>query len=142
MLKVKEIKYADKELEEFRAVIQEAKDEALDELQMLKERLDDLNTFSASDESMTYSMHMGDQGTEAVEREKTYAQVTRTQDYLKKLDEAMERIEKKTYGICRECNILIAKQRLIAVPITTLSASFKIHKECPEDGIDHIEPKK
>ena len=61
-------------------------------------------------------------------------------DHLRKLDEALQRIEGKTYGICRVCNCLIAKERLLAVPITTLSAAYKIHKRCPEDGIDRIEP--
>ena len=60
-------------------------------------------------------------------------------DYLKKLDEALERIDNKVYGICRECNILIAKERLMAVPITTLSASYKIQEKCPENGIDRIQ---
>ena len=57
----------------------------------------------------------------------------------KKLDDALSRINEKTYGICRVCGILIAKERLLAVPITTLSASYKIRKECPVDGIDKIE---
>jgi len=135
-------KYSDKELEEFREVIAEAREEAMDELQMLKDRLEDLNEFDAAEESMTYSMHMAEQGSEAQEKEKTYAQITRIHEFLKKLEEANERIDNKTYGICRECGIKIAKQRLIAVPVTTLSAAFKIHKQCPEDGIDKIEPQK
>lgn len=140
MAKKKPARYSDKELEEFKGNIESAKNEALDELTMLKERLDDLNSSSSSDEAMTYSMHMGEQGNEAQEQEKTYAQIQRINDYIKKLDEALERIELKTYGICRECGIKIAKERLIAVPVTTLSASYKIHNECPEDGIDKIEP--
>ena len=140
MAKTNKLQYPDKELEVFKQNILNAKQEAFDELEMLKERLEDLNSTSSSDDNMTYSMHMGDQGNEAQEQEKTYAQVTRINDYIKKLDEALERVEHKTYGICRECNILIAKERLLAVPVTTLSASFKIHKECPKDGVDKIEP--
>jgi hypothetical protein len=40
------------------------------------------------------------------------------------------------------CGILIAKERLLAVPITTQSASYKLRKRCPEDGIDRIVPVK
>ena len=87
---------------------------------------------------MIYSMHMGEQGSEPMEKEKTYAQIQRINEYIKKLDDALERIKDKTYGICRVCGILIAKERLLAVPITTLSASWKIHNRCPEDGIDKI----
>ncbi|HOK14207.1 MAG TPA: TraR/DksA C4-type zinc finger protein, partial [Candidatus Kapabacteria bacterium] len=111
-----------------------------DELQMLYDRLEDLTNYDFAEESMIYSMHMAEQGSEAMEKEKTYAQIQRIKDYIKKLDEALLRIKDKTYGICRVCGILIAKERLLAVPITTLSASYKIHQRCPEDGIDKIEP--
>ena len=105
---------------------------------MLRERLDDLTSSEAADESTIYSMHMAEQGSEAIEKEKTYAQIQRIQDYIRKLDDALLRIAEKTYGICRMCGILIAKERLLAVPITTLSASYKIHQRCPDDGVDRI----
>lgn len=136
------VRYSDEELEEFSTLITQEKETALDELRMLKERLDDLTSFDAADESMIYSMHMAEQGSEAQEKEKTYAQIQRIHEYIKKLEEAMERIKNKTYGICRVCGCLIAKERLRAVPITTLSASYKIHQRCPEDGVDRIEPVK
>ncbi|MFM8569476.1 MAG: TraR/DksA family transcriptional regulator [Candidatus Kapaibacterium sp.] len=122
----------------FKALIESEKEKTLDELRMLKERLEDLTNYEASEETAVYSMHMAEQGSEAVEREKTYAQIQRTTDYLRKLDEAMGRIEEKTYGICRQCGILIARERLMAVPITTLSASWKLRQQCPTDGIDRV----
>ncbi|MEN6294821.1 MAG: TraR/DksA C4-type zinc finger protein [Chloroherpetonaceae bacterium] len=134
------VRYSDEELEMFERVITESKRESFEELRMLKERLEDLNTYDLAEESMFYSMHMGEQGSEPQEKEKTYAQIQRINEYIKKLDEALQRIKDKTYGICRVCGILIAKERLLAVPITTLSASWKIHQRCPEDGIDRIEP--
>lgn len=136
------LRYPDEDLEEFKTVILEAKAETLDELQMLKERLDDLTNFDFAEESMIYSMHMAEQGSEAAEKEKTYAQIQRINEYLMKLEEALIRIQNKTYGICKMCNIRIAKERLFAVPITTLSAAYKIHKKCPEDGVDRIEKRR
>ncbi|HRK03910.1 MAG TPA: hypothetical protein PLW14_02320 [Chlorobiota bacterium] len=132
------LKYSEKDLNAFKENIERAKEDALEELRMLKERLEDLTNSEMAEESAIYSMHMAEQGSEAVEKEKTYAQITRIQDYLRKLDEALLRITEKTYGICRMCGILIAKERLLAVPITTLSASYKIHQRCPEDGVDKI----
>ncbi len=134
-------RYSDEELEEFRAKIMDFRHEAMDELRMLRERLDDYLT-NDPEESMIYSMHMAEQGPEALEQEKTYAQVQRISEYIKKLDDALQRIKDKTYGVCRVCKCLIAKERLMAVPITTLSAAYKIHKKCPSDGIDRIEPVK
>ena len=45
--------------------------------------------------------------------------------YLKQIDEALERIENETYGICRITGKLIQKQRLEAVPTTTISVEAK-----------------
>ncbi len=136
------VKYSDKDLGIFREAIEDSRQEAIEELRMLKERLDDLTNYDFAEESMIYSMHMAEQGSEAMEKEKTYAQIQRINEYIKKLDEALQRIKNKTYGICRVCGCLIAKERLIAVPVTTLSASYKIHQKCPEDGVDRIEPVK
>jgi RNA polymerase-binding transcription factor DksA len=132
------VRYSDADLEIFRKHITRIKEDALDELRMLRERLDDLTNSEMASESMIYSMHMAEQGSEAIEKEKTYSQINRIGDYIKKLDDALRRIEEKTYGICKECNILIARERLLAVPITTQSASYKIHNRCPDDGIDRI----
>ena len=135
-------RYSDEDLEEFKERIIEVRHEALDELRMLRERLEDYTSYDFAEESMIYSMHMAEQGPEALEQEKTYAQVQRISEYIKKLDDALLRIKDKTFGVCRVCKCLIAKERLLAVPITTLSAAYKIHKKCPQDGIDRIEPLK
>jgi len=84
--------WTDEEVEMFKQNIEMSKQEALDELDMLKDRLDDLNDHSSSDETMTYGMHMGDQGNEALEMEKTYAQVQRINDYMKKLEITLKSI--------------------------------------------------
>jgi RNA polymerase-binding transcription factor DksA len=136
---IKPVRYSDEDLSIFKEVIQIAKSEALEELSMLKERMDDFNNFDFAEESMTYSLHMAEQGTESVEKEKAYSQIQRTIEFIQKLNEALKRIEDKTYGICRKCKCLIARERLLAVPITTLSASYKVHNKCPEDRIDRIE---
>lgn len=133
-----DIRYSDEDLAVFKENIDSARVEAVEEFQILKEHLEDLTNAEQADENASYSMHMAEQGTEAQEKEKIYAQVQRLNDYIKKLDDAVERIENKTYGICRICGCLIAKERLLAVPITTLSASYKIRKKCPEDGVDRI----
>lgn len=136
------IRYSDGELEEFRVNIEAIRKEQIEEFHILKERLEELTSSEMADENASYSMHMAEQGTEAQEKEKIYAQFQRVNDYIKKLDEALERIKNRTYGICRVCGCLIARERLLAVPITTLSASYKIHKKCPADGVDRIIPPK
>jgi len=134
----KKVRYSESDLKMFKQHILKIKEDALDEMRMLRERLEDLTNAELASETMIYSVHMAEQGSEALEKEKTYAQMNRIIDYIKKLDDALKRIDDKTYGICKECNILIAKARLLAVPITTQSASFKIHGRCPANGVDII----
>lgn len=136
------VRYSDSDLEMFRGHIEAERKKAMEEFQILRENLEDLTNSEMADENASYSMHMAEQGTDAQEKEKLYAHVQRVSDYIKKLDEALQRIHDKIYGICKMCGILIAKERLLAVPITTQSASYKLRKRCPEDGIDRIVPVK
>ncbi len=132
------VRYSDTDLTMFRKHIDSERQKAMEEFQMLRENLEDLTNSEMADENASYSMHMAEQGTDAQEKEKLYAHVQRISDYIKKLDEALQRINDKVYGICKMCGILIAKERLLAVPITTQSASYKLRKRCPEDGVDRI----
>ena len=131
------VRYSDADLEEFRILIENNKKEVIEELQILHDRIEDFNNIDFS-ESSTYSMHMAEQGSEAMEKEKTYSLLQRQDELLQKLNSALERIKDKTFGICRVCGCLIAKERLLAVPTTTLSASYKLNGKCPDDGIDAI----
>ena len=48
--------------------------------------------------------------------------------FIQHLQNALVRIENKTYGICRETGKLIPKERLRAVPHATLSIDQKLKK--------------
>jgi RNA polymerase-binding transcription factor DksA len=110
-------RYGTKDLDAFRKLIIEQRTEAKEEFDILSQNiLDTSGEFEA--DNQTYSLHTAEQGTDAIEREKTFLHAQRTSDYLKKLDEALERIERGTYGICVVCGGLIEKPRLQAVPIT------------------------
>jgi DnaK suppressor protein len=132
------VSYSDEDLAMFREHITAERKKALEEFVILRENLEDLTNSEMADENASYSMHMAEQGTDAQEKEKLYAHVQRVSDYIKRLEEALQRINDKVYGICKMCGILIAKERLLAVPITTQSASYKLRRRCPEDGIDRI----
>ena len=110
-------RYGRKDLDMFRKLIQEQQQETREEFDILSQNiLDTSGEFEA--DNQTYSLHTAEQGTDAIEREKTFLHAQRTSDYIKKLDEALERIDRGTYGICVVCGNLIEKQRLQAVPIT------------------------
>ena len=91
--------YTDEELEYFRGIILKKRDAAEEEFEALQKTLRD-NMENSSDES-AYSFHMADAGTDAQEREKTYMLFNRTRKFIKYLDDAMKRIDNKTYGVCK-----------------------------------------
>ncbi len=117
-------RYSDRELKQFKELILEKKKETMEELETLKESMMDVTTGEYVSESSTYSMHM-EQGTDAMEREKTFLFASRGSKFLNQLDDALQRIENGTYGICRVCQLLIPKERLEAVPTAQTCAEYK-----------------
>lgn len=118
--------YSDEELEYFREIIIKKRDEAEKELTTLQNLLRE-SMENASDES-AYSFHMADAGTDAQEREKTYMLFNRTKKFIRYLDDALKRIDNKTYGVCKVTGKKIAKGRLEAVPHTQLSIEAKLKR--------------
>lgn len=118
--------YSDEELEYFRQIILKKRKEAEEDLEMLQQSLKD-SMESGTDDS-AYSFHMADAGTDAQEREKTYMLFNRTRKFIKYLDAALERIDNKTYGICKVTGKKISKGRLEAVPHTQISIEAKLKR--------------
>jgi DnaK suppressor protein len=56
----------------------------------------------------------------------------RERKLLSKIEEALERIEDGTYGVCEECGEPIAVERLKARPVTTLCIDCKADQEADE----------
>ena len=77
-------------------------------------------------EDTTYSTHMADHGTDEQEREKTFYHASRENKFLRYIEEALERIDNGTYGICQSCQKNIPKERLEAVPHTSLCVPCKL----------------
>ncbi len=57
--------------------------------------------------------------------------------YIKKLDDALRRIEEGTFGECDECGEDIEMRRLEARPTATLCVSCKEEQERKEHGSSH-----
>lgn len=120
--------YSPAELEEFKEIIVKRRDEIIEQLQLLKEQMMDPNTGEYVNENSPYSLHMAEQGTDAQEREKLFLWAQRESKFLRYLEDALQRIELGTYGICVDCMDepkhlcptcpLIPKERLRAVPHT------------------------
>lgn len=137
---LKKIKgYSKKDLEHFKKIILEKRDEIIEQLQNLKEQMLDPSTGEYINENSPYSLHMAEQGTDAMEREKTFLYAQRETKFLGYLEDALKRIENGTYGICIECIEepqhlcetcpLIPKARLEAVPHSQLCLPMKQRQE-------------
>jgi RNA polymerase-binding protein DksA len=118
--------YTEEELEYFRGIILKKRKEAEEDLDMLNQALKE-SMESAGDDN-AYSFHMADAGTDAQEREKTYMLLNRTRKFIKYLDASIERINNKTYGVCKVTGKKIAKGRLEAVPHTQISIEAKLKR--------------
>lgn len=126
MAKKKKTKWTKKELKYFQDIIFKKRDKLLDELLYLKEASMESTLKDASGDHSTYSFHMADQGTDAMEREKLFLWASRENKFLAYLNEALERIKVNNYGICTECKNLIDKERLEAVPHAKLCVPCKL----------------
>jgi len=118
--------YNDEELEYFRQIILKKREETEQDLEMLQNSLRD--SMESSTDDSAYSFHMADAGSDAQEREKTYMLYNRSRKFLKYLDEALVRIDNKTYGVCKVTGKKISKGRLEAVPHTQISIEAKLKR--------------
>lgn len=117
------------DLEYFKNLLLEKRAELLEELGHLKEDALNSNTKEASGENAAYSYHMADLGTDAMEREKAFLFAHREGRLLYHLEQALERIERGTYGYCEICKKPIGRERLEAVPHARLCIECKAKEE-------------
>ena len=129
------------QLARFKEMILAKRKETLEELDMLKESMMDVTTGEYVSESSNYSLHM-EQGTDAMEREKSFLLASRGSKFVNQLDDALTRIEGGSYGVCRVCELLIPKERLEAVPTAQTCAEYKNTNVPCERGKIALELKK
>lgn len=116
-------RYSDQELAEFKQLIDEKLAKARSELKYLQESLYNHNDDNAI-EAMSGQKLM-DEAADVQEREHMSQLAERQQKFIGNLEDALMRIRNKTYGICKATGNLISKERLKAVPHTTMSIAAK-----------------
>ena len=82
----------------------------------------------------SYSYHMADQGTDAMERELAFMFASKSGRLIYHIDEALRRIKDGSYGKCRSCGKQISKPRLTAVPHARLCIECKSSEEDKKNG--------
>lgn len=124
MSKNEKTRYSDSELQEFKVIILEKIRVAREELNSLTKSLSNPNSNGTDDTAGTFKTL--EDGSATLEKEQINQLAARQKKFIDNLEAALVRIENKTYGICRETGKLIQKERLRAVPHTTLSMEAKL----------------
>ena len=117
MTEQKKKKWTEIELEQFKKLIIEKRDQVSAELLEAKEKADEVLKNNST--NAIYSSHMADAGSDQQEMEKNYYMMNRENNYLQYLNRALTMIESGSFGICANCGDLIDKERLMEVPHTS-----------------------
>ena len=107
-----------KELKNYKELLMDQKDDVLKQIREISEDTLMKSPKEASGDISGYSIHNADMASDNYERDFSLGLVSSEHEVLMEIDEAMKRVEEKTYGICGCCNKFIAKTRLKAVPHT------------------------
>lgn len=116
------VRYTDAELVEFRDLILQKIAKSQEELTFYNEQI------KSAGEGENNFNNLED-GSITQERESMNQVASRLIKHIQHLENALVRIENKTYGICRETGKLISKDRLRAVPHATLSMEAKLKQK-------------
>ena len=125
----KRTRYSDKELQEFKQIILRKLDEAKKDYELLKSTLSHKDDHGTDDTSPTFKLL--EDGSDVLSKEETAQLAGRQEKFIQSLQNALVRIENKTYGICRVTGKLISKERLRSVPHATLAIEAKLEQVTP-----------
>ena len=117
------VKYTEKELEEFKEIILKKIDTAKEDLALIRSSYMNDSNNGTDDTSPTFKAF--EEGSETMSKESNVQLAIRQEKFIRDLQNALLRIENKTYGICRVTGKLIQKERLKLVPHATLSIEAK-----------------
>jgi len=116
-------RYSDEDLQEFKEIIKKKIARAQEDLELLEASYKNDKGNGTDDTSPTFKSY--DEGADTMAKEANVQLAIRQEKFLRDLNNALLRIENKTYGICRVTGKLIQKERLKLVPHATLSIEAK-----------------
>lgn len=119
-------RYSDAELKEFKELILKKLGEAQKDFELLKSTLSHKDDHGTDDTSPTFKLL--EDGSDVLSKEETAHLASRQEKFIQNLQNALIRIENKTYGICRATGKLISKERLRSVPHATLAIEAKLEQ--------------
>ena len=116
-------RYSDADLKEFKQIIEDKIARAKEDLAMLRSSYMNNGNNGTDDTSPTFKAF--EEGSETMSKEANVQLAIRQEKFIRDLNNALMRIENKTYGVCRVTGKLIVKERLKLAPHATLSIEAK-----------------
>lgn len=113
-----------KTIQHFKKLLLEKRAEAREQMEIVENSIANLNEADDADYS-SITHHLGDVGSDVEGEEMNYQLLERLNKYLREIEDALERLENGTYGICMATGKPISKERLEAVPHTRYSIEAK-----------------
>jgi RNA polymerase-binding transcription factor DksA len=117
------VRYSDADLKKFKQIIEDKIARAKEDLAMLRSSYMNNGNNGTDDTSPTFKAF--EEGSETMSKEANVQLAIRQEKFIRDLNNALLRIENKTYGVCRVTGKLIQKERLKLVPHATLSIEAK-----------------
>lgn len=117
------------EIERLRRLLLEKRAEILGDVTTLHDEAFSRNRADRGGDLSNMPIHMADLGTDNYEQEFTLGLLESERAILHEIDEALQRIENGTYGICAATGQPIGKARLLATPWTKYCYDYVLAQE-------------
>jgi RNA polymerase-binding protein DksA len=103
----------------FEQVLREERQRVLDAISYLHEETPGSLADETEEIIGNSDNHLGDTATATLDREIDYSLEENSEQVLRAIDRALQRIEEGTFGICETCGQPISEERLEAIPYAT-----------------------
>jgi DnaK suppressor protein len=110
-----------KTLAEFRDILTTERDRLLKDVQRNTKAIRHADNESEGTAGRAHSNHLADQGSDEAEYETKLLLSASQSEYLREIEDALQRIEDGTYGVCEVTGKDINLERLRAIPTARLS---------------------
>jgi RNA polymerase-binding transcription factor DksA len=118
-----------KDIRELRELLLAKRAELVGDMNHMSDEALRRNNHESSGNLSSMPIHMADIGTDNYEQEFTLGLLESERTILREIDEALERIANKTYGICLATGLPIGKARLLAHPWAKYSYAHTLELE-------------
>jgi RNA polymerase-binding protein DksA len=115
-MRTKKIRLTIADIAHFKELLLEKRNEILKNVSEIEDEALKKSRHNANADLSRMPIHMAELGTDTYEQEFILGLMDSERNLLHEIDDALERIENKTYGICEGTSGLISKARLEAQP--------------------------